>query len=279
MNMDLYDINSLKISRLTTKNYSTSFSIGVRLLQLAYRMPVYAIYGFVRVADEIVDTFHEHNKKELLEKFRDDTFRAIEQGISTNPILHSFQWAVNTYGIDHELIHAFLDSMEMDLTEREHDAESFKKYVYGSAEVVGLMCLRVFYRDDDKGYEALKYPARKLGEAFQKINFLRDIHSDYAERGRFYFPGANLETLSGETKKAIEQDIQNDFDEAYKGIRRLNRASRLGVLVSYTYYLKLFRKIKRTPAEDAFRKRYRISNSRKIILLFRIWILYKTGLI
>lgn len=276
--MDQYDINSLKVSRLTTRNYSTSFSMGVRILHRSYRMPIYAIYGFVRVADEIVDSFNGHDKKELLSRFRVHTFRSIEEHISTNPILHSFQWVVNNYGIDHALIHAFLDSMEMDLTEKEHDAESFKKYVYGSAEVVGLMCLRVFYVGDDQGYQALIEPARKLGEAFQKINFLRDIHSDYSERGRFYFPGTNLEKLTEEVKKEIEKEIQSDFDEAYQGIRKLNRASRLGVLVSYTYYLKLFRKIRRTPAEKVFTKRYRITNSRKLLLLASLWIRYKIGL-
>ncbi len=276
--MDLYDINSLKISRLTTKNYSTSFSLGVKILHRSNRMPIYAIYGFVRVADEIVDTFHDHDKRELLERFRAETFRAIEEKISTNPILHSFQWVVNKYNIDLGLIHAFLDSMEMDLTEKEHDQESFKKYVYGSAEVVGLMCLRVFYLDDDRGYEALIGPARKLGEAFQKINFLRDIHADYAERGRFYFPGTNLETLTETAKREIEADIQSDFDEAYQGIRKLNRASRLGVLVSYTYYLKLFRKIRRTSARKLFTRRYRISNTRKILLFISLWMRYKVGL-
>jgi len=276
--MELYDINSLKISRLTTINYSTSFSMGVRILRKEYRLPIYAIYGFVRVADEIVDTFHDHNKEILLCKFRQETFDAIKYGISTNPILHSFQLVVNRFRIDHALIHAFLDSMEMDLTDKEHDEESFKKYVYGSAEVVGLMCLRIFYHDDDRGYESLLHPARKLGEAFQKINFLRDIHSDYAERGRFYFPGTNLDTLNEETKKVIERDIQSDFDEAYKGIRQLNRASRLGVLVSYTYYLKLFRKIRRTPAEHVFKKRYRIPDWRKVLLLISLWFRYKTGL-
>ncbi len=276
--MTLYDINSLEISRLTTRNYSTSFSLGVRLLQKPFRLPIYAIYGFVRVADEIVDTFHEHPKRELLEEFKKDTFHAIGHGISTNPILHSFQWVVNRYRIDHELIHAFLDSMEMDLTEKEHDQESFKKYVYGSAEVVGLMCLRIFYADDDAGYRKLIHPARKLGEAFQKINFLRDIRSDYSERGRFYFPGIDLHNFNDATKKAIEKDIQRDFDEAHEGVRQLNRASRLGVLVSYTYYLKLFQKIKRTRADRIFNKRYRISNLRKALLLGSLWIRYRMGL-
>lgn len=276
--MEEYNDISLKLSRLATISYSTSFSMGVRLLQKPYRRAIYAIYGFVRFADEIVDTFHGHDQRKLLESFRKETFDAIEEGVSTNPILQSFQWAVNTYRIDHNLIHAFLHSMEMDLTEKNHTEESFKTYVYGSAEVVGLMCLRVFYKDDDRAYESLIHPARKMGEAFQKINFLRDIHADYNERGRFYFPGSDLDQLNETTKKEIEKDIQKDFDEAYNGIRRLNRASRLGVLVSYTYYLKLFRKIKRTPASKVFSKRYRISNLRKILLLASLWTRFKLGL-
>lgn len=265
--MDLYTCNALELSKLTTRNYSTSFSMGVRMLQKEYRTPIYAIYGFVRVADEIVDTFHDKDKETLLEDFRKETFRAIEERVSTNPILHSFQWAVNEYNIGHDLIHAFLDSMEMDLTKKEYTLEEFKKYVYGSAEVVGLMCLRVFYRDDDAAYESLICPARKLGEAFQKINFLRDIRSDYMERGRFYFPGVDMDQFTNENKKKIEKDIQFDFDEAYKGIVQLNRPSKLGVLVSYKYYLKLFHKIRHTSASNVFKKRYRISNLRKLWIL------------
>lgn len=276
--MEEYNHISLRLSRLATISYSTSFSMGVRLLQKNFRYPVYAIYGFVRFADEIVDTFHDHEQERMLKEFRAETFRAIEEGVSTNPILQSFQWVVNTYRIDHHLIEAFLDSMEMDLTKKQHTEESFQKYVYGSAEVVGLMCLRVFYHDDDQGYESLIYPARKLGEAFQKINFLRDIHSDFSDRGRFYFPGTDLSNLNDLTKKEIEKDIQKDFDEAYLGIRRLNRPSRLGVLVSYTYYLKLFRKIKRTPASKVFTQRYRISNLRKILLLAGLWTRYQLRL-
>jgi len=275
--MEEYNDISLRISRLATISYSTSFSMGVRLLSKPYRRAIYAIYGFVRFADEIVDTFHGHDQRKMLKRFREDTFEAIEEQISTNPILQSFQWAVNTYRIDHNLIQAFLQSMEMDLTVKNHTEESFKTYVYGSAEVVGLMCLRVFYKDDDRAFESLIYPARKLGEAFQKINFLRDIHADYIERGRFYFPGSDLDHLNEATKKEIEKDIQKDFDEAYEGIRRLNRASRLGVLVSYTYYLKLFRKIRRTPPNKVFTRRYRISNLRKIVLLAGLWIRFKLG--
>jgi len=270
--MDLYTSNALQLSKLTTKNYSTSFSMGVGLLQKEYRPPIYAIYGFVRIADEIVDTFHDKDKKTLLEDFRKETFRAINERVHTNPILHSFQWAVNEFNIGHDLIDAFLDSMEMDLTKKEYTLVEFKKYVYGSAEVVGLMCLRVFYKDDDKAYEALIYPARKLGEAFQKINFLRDIRSDFMERGRFYFPGVDMEVFNNENKKKIEEDIQFDFDEAYKGIVKLNRPSKLGVLVSYRYYLKLFHKIRQTSSDNVFKKRYRISNFRKLWILAANWL-------
>lgn len=276
--MELYDLNALQISRLSTRNYSTSFSLGVATLQRTYRLPIYAIYGFVRFGDEIVDTFHEHDQRTLLENFRKDTFAAIENRVSTNPILHSFQWVVNEYHIDHELIHAFLDSMEMDLVDKVHDAKSFKKYVYGSAEVVGLMCLRVFYKEDDEAYERLKQPARKLGEAFQKINFLRDIQSDHEDRGRFYFPDVNLDQLNNEIKQQIEENIQADFDEAYEGIKLLNKASRLGVLISYTYYLKLFKKIKRTDALHLLQKRYRIPNWRKLLIYISVWTQFKLGL-
>jgi len=276
--MDLYTLNALHLSKLTTKNYSTSFSLGVSLLKKDFRLPIYGIYGFVRVADEIVDTFHDQDKARKLADFRKDTFQAIKDGMSTNPILHSFQWVVNEYNIDHHLIEAFLDSMEMDLTQKEYNADEFKKYVYGSAEVVGLMCLRVFYKNQDNAYESLIPPARKLGEAFQKINFLRDIKSDYKERGRFYFPGVEMQHFNNENKRIIEADIKKDFDDAYLGVKKLNNVSRLGVLVSYTYYLKLFKKIQKTDASNIFKKRYRISNTRKILILVRCALAVKLGI-
>ncbi len=276
--MDLYTRNSLQLSKLTTKNYSTSFSLGVSLLDKEFRLPIYAVYGFVRVADEIVDTFHDQNKARKLTEFRKETYGAIEDRMSTNPILHSFQWVVNEYGIDHQLIDAFLTSMEMDLTKQEYTQTEFQQYVYGSAEVVGLMCLRIFYKGQDKAYEALIHPARKLGEAFQKINFLRDIQSDFEERGRFYFPGVEMENFTNENKRTIEENIKADFDEAYLGIQKLNKASRLGVLVSYTYYLKLFEKIRKTDASSIFKKRYRISNLRKLMVLIRCYVLVKLNL-
>lgn len=276
--MDFYTSNSLQISKLTTNNYSTSFSLGVSLLGKEMHDPIYAIYGFVRVADEIVDTFHDQDQEKQLAKFRENTFLAIKNGMDTNPILHSFQWAVNTYNIDHHLIEAFLDSMAMDLTKKEYSRKDFEKYVYGSAEVVGLMCLRVFYKDEDEAYNALLPSARKLGEAFQKINFLRDIQSDFSERGRFYFPGIDMEDFNNKSKKTIEEEIQKDFEDAYKGINKLKREARLGVLISYTYYLKLFKKIRHTDARNIFKKRYRISNFRKIAILAGFYIKAKLGI-
>lgn len=277
--MELYIKNALDISEITTKNYSTSFSLGVRTLDKAYRGPIYAIYGFVRFADEIVDTFHDKDKRTLIKEFRQHTFSAIEQGISTNPILHSFQWVVNEYHIDHHLIDAFLHSMEMDLERKSYDASKFKEYVYGSAEVVGLMCLRVFYKDDDERYRALVHPARKLGEAFQKVNFLRDIQADLEERGRMYFPQTDWKHFDIHAKSAIEKDIQQDFDDAYKGIVRLKKEVRLGVYLAYVYYLRLFKKIKSTKPENIMQKRYRVKNSTKFILLLRSVLANQTGLL
>lgn len=267
--MDLYTRNAIDVSKLTTKNYSTSFSIGIRLLGKKYRDAIYSIYGFVRVADEIVDTFHGHNQAELLAEFRHETYKAIEQRIHTNPILHSFQWVVNNYNIERELIDSFLDSMEMDLYQQTFTEEEYHKYIYGSAEVVGLMCLRVFYANEPLVYESLKPSARKLGEAFQKINFLRDINSDIRERGRFYFPNVDLSEFNNTTKLEIEKDIQFDFDEAFKGIKRLKPEARLGVYISYIYYLSLFRKIKRANAQSLFKKRHRVSDAGKMYLLIR----------
>lgn len=277
--MDIYVKNALDISEITTKNYSTSFSLGVRSLDKNYRRPIYAIYGFVRFADEIVDTFHNANKSKLIAAFRKDTFEAIENQISTNPILHSFQWVVNNYSIDHHLIDAFLNSMEMDLDQKAYDETKFKEYVYGSAEVVGLMCLRVFYHDDDETYHSLIEPARKLGEAFQKVNFLRDVKADYKERGRVYFPETDWNNFDNTAKKRIEDDIQKDFEAAYEGIRRLKPQVRLGVYLAYIYYLKLFRKIRMTRAENIMKKRYRVPNIIKFYLLLRSVLVNQTGML
>ncbi|MGQ1891423.1 phytoene/squalene synthase family protein [Thermophagus sp. OGC60D27] len=264
---NLYHINAIACSRQTTRHYSTSFSVGIRLLSPEIRKAVYSLYGFVRLADEIVDTFHGHDKRVLLTRFRQDTWLAIREGISLNPILHSFQMVVNKYQIDPELIEAFFDSMAMDLDHKVYDCSNFKTYIYGSAEVVGLMCLKVFYRDDPDGFESLKHPARKLGEAFQKVNFLRDMQSDLQERGRNYFPGVDLMNFSYSDKKKIEKEIEEDFKEAYKGIVRLKKEARLGVYIAYLYYMHLFRKIKKAHPGAIMKKRIRVNNWKKLSLL------------
>lgn len=270
--VELFDNTALKVSRLVTEKYSTSFTLGIKTLHKRFREPVFAIYGFVRYADEIVDTFHNHDKQELLDRFRKDTYDAIEARLSLNPILHSFQWAVNTYHIENSLIDAFLHSMEMDISEHKYSQQGYEEYIYGSAEVVGLMCLRVFCEGDDRLYQSLKTPARRLGAAFQKVNFLRDIKSDYKERGRTYFPGVDFEKFSQESKRAIETDIQRDFDAAYEGIKRLPKGARLGVYLAYIYYLNLFSKIKNLPVTRVLSERIRIPDSRKAILLFQTYI-------
>ncbi|MFO7865105.1 MAG: phytoene/squalene synthase family protein [Salinivirgaceae bacterium] len=277
--MDLYTKNAFQCSQKTTHNYSTSFSLGVRLLSKRYRLPIHGIYGFVRFADEIVDTFHDYNKSELLEHFRKETYSAINDKISTNPILHSFQWTVHKFGIQHSVIDAFLDSMAMDLSYETHNTETFKTYVYGSAEAVGLMCLSVFTDGNTTEYERLKAPAQKLGEAFQKVNFLRDIKDDYEDRQRAYFPKLNPSAFDDEHKSTIEQDIAADFKEAYEGIKALNKESRLGVYLAYNYYQKLFRKITRTKAKNIMQRRYRISNTYKVGLLVQSYVKHKVNLI
>ena len=267
--MDFYTRNALQISKKTTLNYSTSFSMGVWMLRKQYRPAIYAVYGFVRFADEIVDTFHDQDKESLLKQFTKDTYDAIERGFSTNPILHSFQWAVNTYKIEREHIEAFLYSMELDLYKDRYNREEYHRYIYGSAEVIGLMCLRVFYHGDDEGYQKLIHPARKLGEAFQKVNFLRDMLSDYHDRGRVYFPEVDFENFDISMKKDIEAEIDQDFKEAYAGIKLLRKDVRLGVLLAYNYYQKLLEKIRRAEPDALLEKRFRIPNTRKFMLLVR----------
>ncbi|MFP4621318.1 MAG: phytoene/squalene synthase family protein [Bacteroidales bacterium] len=269
MSTELYTKNNLQLSKVTTVNYSTSFSLGVRMLSRKIRNPIFAIYGYVRYADEIVDTFFDYPQKEMLEEFIEETYKAVERGISTNPILHSFQTVVNQYGIEQEHIDAFLESMRMDLYNHNYGKEKVKEYIYGSAEVVGLMCLRVFYHNDEEKYESMKYYARKLGEAFQKVNFLRDIQSDYSERNRTYFSDINNNGFTAEVKKNIEQEIVQDFEEAYKGIRMLNKNARFGVYLAYIYYQRLFRKIRKSEPNMLMNERIRIANSRKVYLLFQ----------
>lgn len=256
-------------SRLTTERYSTSFSSAIRLLHNDLRQPIYNIYGLVRFADEIVDTFHEHDKATLISDFRKQTFEAIEQGISLNPILHSFQLTVNQYKIDHALIHAFFNSMEMDLDKKQYNNEGYNEYIYGSAEVVGLMCLYVFVEGDEAEYQKLKASAQSLGAAFQKVNFLRDVKADYNQLDRTYFPGLDFGNFTDRQKREIEEDIQKDFDDAYAGIMQLPAKARFGVYVAYKYYLSLFRKIKKLQPAVIMQERVRIPDYHKLMILLR----------
>jgi len=277
--MELFDRLSVRCSRMTTNLYSTSFSLGIRCLHRRLRNPIYAIYGFVRFADEIVDTFHDFNKEDLLNRFRMETFRAIEEKISLNPILHNFQATVNQYKIDKNLIESFLKSMENDLHKTNYSETEINDYIFGSAEVVGLMCLRVFSENNNSIFEKLSSHAMCLGSAFQKVNFLRDIHADYHGLGRIYFPDIDMTEWNTNRKKEIEKSIEADFLEALKGIKQLPRSSRLGVYVAYVYYLALFKKIKNTPAELVSERRIRIANSAKATLLAYSFVKHQLNLI
>ena len=265
----LFDQLSYSCSEKTTKTYSTSFSFGIRVLYKSLREPIYNIYGFVRFADEIVDSFHDFNKKELLIRFKKDTFTAIEEKISLNPILNSFQSTVHKYNIDLKLIDNFLDSMQMDLNQQSHNDETYKNYIYGSAEVVGLMCLHVFVNADDKLYQKLKPFAMKLGSAFQKVNFLRDINNDTKNLGRIYFPNIDINDFQENQKIDIEKDIYKDFSDAFKGIQLLPLESRGGVYLAYLYYITLFKKIESKSINKLFEDRIRLNNIYKINLMFR----------
>lgn len=267
--MNLYDESCFECSKLITTKYSTSFSIGIRAFNKRFHYPIYAIYGFVRYADEIVDTFHGYNKRELIQNFRKETFVAIRQGISLNPVLQSFQQIVNAYHIEDGLIDAFLDSMEMDLDNVAYNLDGYKNYIYGSAEVVGLMCLRVFCENDEEQYAKLRPMACSLGAAFQKINFLRDVKSDFEERGRTYFPDVDFQKFTDEEKALIESDIKKDFDDGFEGIKQLPKGTRLGVYIAYVYYLQLFKKITHTPASVIMQKRIRVSDPHKMALYLK----------
>ncbi|WP_231459672.1 phytoene/squalene synthase family protein [Pedobacter sp. Leaf132] len=271
----LFDQVSEECSKLTTKRYSTSFSFGIYFLNTKLRMPIYSIYGFVRFADEIVDSFHNYDKKYLLDKFSSDTFEAIELGISLNPVLNSFQKVVNRYHIDKELITLFLNSMQMDLQEQVYTPALYKEYILGSAEVVGLMCLKVFTNGNQSEYELLKPYAMKLGSVFQKINFLRDLKEDHKGLKRTYFPNVNLSNFCDNQKKSNEIEIEEEFNDALAGIKMLPKSSRIGVYLSYIYYRKLFIKIKALSAERIMKERIRISNPRKIGLMFDCVIRHK----
>jgi 15-cis-phytoene synthase len=270
---------SAKCSEITTIGYSTSFSSAIRLLHPDMRQPIYNIYGFVRFTDEIVDTFHQYDKASLLEDFKNETYATLTRGISLNPILNSFQKTVDQYNIDHDLIHSFFHSMEMDLTQRAYDKANFNEYVYGSAEVVGLMCLHVFCEGKKELYEKLKTSARALGAAFQKVNFLRDIRADYDSLSRMYFPECDFNNFTERDKQQIESDIHTDFKAAYEGILKLPMKSRFGVYVAYKYYLSLFKKIKSLEPARVLEARIRIPDYKKVMIVLRAGLKNQLGLI
>lgn len=275
----IFDNLSVEISKMTTRTYSTSFSLGIYFLNSRLRNPIYSIYGFVRLADEIVDSFDGYDKEALLLKLRLETFEALNNGISINPILNSFVQVVHKYQIDHDLIDLFLQSMEMDLEKVVYTSEKYKQYILGSAEVVGLMCLHVFTEGDQKSYNELKPYAMKLGAAFQKVNFLRDLKDDYHLLSRTYFPNVDMSAFSSSAKEQIEQEISEDFSIALQGIKKLPASSRAGVYMAYVYYYSLFNKIRRLPAERILSERIRIHNGKKIGLMINSFFEYKLNLL
>lgn len=266
--IELYHKISVDASKNVTQLYSTSFSMGIKLLDKNIHDAIFSIYGFVRLADEIVDTFHDYPKSEMLQEFKEETYKALDRKISVNPILHAFQMVVNKYSIDRNLIDKFLLSMEQDLNDIQYSSVGYKEYIVGSAEVVGLMCLKVFVNGDNDLYFKLEEPARKLGAAFQKINFLRDVKADYQELGRTYFPGVDLEKFTPDEKLKIEEDIQDDFECALEGIIKLPSSSRLGVYVAYRYYFSLFKKIKKVSSDRLMEERIRVPNTKKLLITF-----------
>lgn len=272
---ELFEKTSAVCSKATTNIYSTSFSLGIRMIAKDYRWAIYGIYGFVRLADEIVDTFERNDKAELLDKFKRDTYEAIEKRISLNPILYTFQKVANQYNIGKDLIEPFFESMEADLHKKEYNKQSYNEYIYGSAEVVGLMCLKVFCDGDENQCNSLKAPARALGAAFQKVNFLRDIKSDVEDRGRIYFPTLDLRQFDELTKAEIIEDVKQDFREAYEGIKRLPISCRFGVYTSYRYYLRLLEKIERVNAKEILENRIRVANAEKMAVLAKSFFRFK----
>lgn len=277
----LFDEVSYKCSKTVTRSYSTSFSLAVKMLSPTIRSAIYNIYGFVRFADEIVDSFHGYDKEKLLNKFESDYYAALENGISLNPILHAFQDTVKNYNIDDELVRSFLRSMRADLYKTEYQTkEEYDAYIYGSADVVGLMCLKVFVNGDQEKYNELKEPAMRLGSAFQKVNFLRDLKDDYELLNRSYFPNVNLASLDAASKAAIIQEIENDFDFAFNhGILKLPVEAKFGVYMAYRYYRRLLNKLNKIPSSQIKETRVRISNPMKINLLARSYVKYKLNLI
>ena len=265
--IQLYNQVTANASKQTTLMYSSSFSLAIKLLHADLRQPIYDIYGLVRFADEIVDTFHDYDKAALLDQFKKDTYTAIEQGVSLNPILHRFQMTFRKYNIGYDLVDAFFASMEMDLSKQEYDAAAYQTYIYGSAEVVGLMCLHVFCDGDQAQYELLKPAAQRLGSAFQKVNFLRDIKADFEGLERMYFPNCDFTNFKEEDKRQIEADIQKDFSAALDGIKGLTLKARFGVYVAFKYYYTLYKKIKKTKHHSILKMRIRIPDYKKLLIL------------
>lgn len=273
----LYDTISHQASKTVTRTYSTSFSLAIALLDKSIQQHIYNIYGFVRIADEIVDTFHDQNKAQLLQEFTAETWLALERKFSLNPLLMSFQETVNAFKIDHELIRLFLKSMEMDLGNVEYDQKKYEQYIVGSAEVVGLMCLKVFCFGNQQQYEELTFSASRLGAAFQKINFLRDVRADYEQLGRNYFPNISFHNFTKEEKRQIEIDIEKDFRDGFEGIKRLPKNARFGVYVAYVYYFALFRKIQNIPHSRIMVERISIPKGIKYSLFFTSYLRNEIG--
>lgn len=279
MNEAFYHKTTKECNAIITKKYSTSFNLGIKLMGKKYQEGIYSLYGYVRLGDEIVDSFHEHDREMLLNEFEQDTYNAIERRISTNPVINSFQQMFHKYDIDINLLKAYLESMRMDLNKVQYDPELYHKYIYGSAEVVGLMCLKVFCDGNQEMYERLTDPAKSLGSALQKVNFLRDIKDDFEDKGRVYFPHLDLSNFSVEAKKQIEDDIRVEFQDALQGIKQLPDGSRIGVYLAYKYYLKLFRKIRRKNPQQVLKKRIRINNLWKLFILTKTITRYQLNIL
>lgn len=276
----LFDDVSKSCSKVVTKSYSTSFSLATKMLAPSIRQDIYNIYGFVRFADEIVDSFHDFNKEELFKKFEEDLIHALENRISLNPILNSFQHTYHQNNIDYKLVEAFMNSMKMDLHKSKYlTEEEYKAYIYGSADVVGLMCLRVFVKGDDDKYNQLNQTAMALGSAFQKVNFLRDLKSDHDVLNRTYFPNTDLNNLDEASKQLIIEEIEQDFAEGLKGIKQLPMEAKFGVFMAYRYYRQLLKKLKRTPALEIKNTRIRVPNYKKFELLTRSYVKFQLNLL
>nr|WP_294932411.1 phytoene/squalene synthase family protein [uncultured Flavobacterium sp.] len=276
----LFDAVSFKCSKLITQNYSTSFSLAVKMLSPSIRDAIYSVYGFVRFADEIVDSFHDYEKEYLIEDFEKEYYKAMQLGISLNPILNSFQHTVKEYNITDDLVQAFLRSMKLDLIKSTYNSQAeYEDYIYGSADVVGLMCLKVFVKGNNQKYEQLKNEAMRLGSAFQKVNFLRDLKDDNLVLNRNYFPGVNLNSFDENTKTAIINEIEEDFKVAYQGIVKLPMEAKFGVYTAFIYYRKLLKKLKNTPCSEIGNSRIRVSNYTKAGLLAQSFVTYKLKMV